>query len=137
MAAPPTALLSLLHAKHAFVRSQLEAGKVPPPAILAAFLQSLVNELGPLVKASPAAVGEVLKEGLHALHWVVATNSPASGSAPPNPAAILTFLDDTLRRLLPSLSAARSAAAEARRALAAEERELNQMEEEALDGVLG
>ena len=40
----PTALLLLLVAKHTFVQANLDAGKVPTSAMLAAFLQALVAE---------------------------------------------------------------------------------------------
>ena len=40
----PTALLLLLVAKHAFVQANLDAGKVPTSAMLAAFLQALVAQ---------------------------------------------------------------------------------------------
>ena len=133
----PTPLLLLLASKHAFVKAQLDAGKVPAPPIIAGFLRALVQELGPLVKASPPAVGERLKTGLAALNWVVASNSPIVGSTCPQPADVLGFLDATLAALLPDLSTARAAATKAQKTYSAEEQELTQMEEEALNGGLG
>jgi len=132
----PTALLLLLASKHDFVRSNLDAGRVPTPQMLASFLQALVTELMPLVKAAPASVGETLKAGLTVIGWVVATNAPAPGSSPPEPAAVLSFLDSALDELMPSVAAARAAAAQASRALAEEERELSLLEEEAGEGSL-
>ena len=125
----PTALLLLLASKHDFVRSNLDAGRVPTPQMLASFLQALVTELMPLVKAAPASVGETLKAGLTVIGWVVATNAPAPGSSPPEPAAVLSFLDSALDELMPSVAAARAAAAQASRALAEEEHELSLLSE--------
>ena len=50
--------------------------------------------------------------------------------------ALVEMLEERLAALLPELSTARSAADEAAKVLAAEERELAQLEEEALDGRL-
>ena len=125
----------ILVGKHAFVKSQLEAGKVPTSAMLAQFLHALVAELLPHVKAAPAA-GDVLKAGLTKVGWGVNPNAALPGSLPPAPDAVLAFIDDSLKQLLPSLATARADAATAARALAEEERELHMMEEEALDGEL-
>ena len=73
-----------LAAKHEFIRTSLKAGKVPTGPMLASFLQALVHEMGPHVKASPPALQEFLKSGLASLGWNVATNSAAPGSAPPH-----------------------------------------------------
>ena len=132
--APP--LLLLLASKYSFVRQQLDAGKVPTPAVLASFLQQLVAELLPHVKVASSTVGEALKAGLAALGWNVATNSPNPGSSPPQPQAVLNFLDGVLANLLPDVGTARQASLDASKAVAIEERELNMMEEEALDGDL-
>jgi len=45
-----------LAAKHEFIRTSLKAGKVPTGPMLASFLQALVHEMGPHVKASPPAL---------------------------------------------------------------------------------
>ena len=132
----PTPILIVLLAKHTFVRTSLDAGKVPTAPMLASFLKALVQELGPHVKAAPLSVNDCLKSGLASLGWNVASNSPAPGSAPPQPQAVLEFLDGTLTKLLPTLSQARAAAEQATRLLNEEERELGLMEEEALDGAL-
>ena len=75
-----TPILLLLASKAAFVRSQLDAGKVPTAPMLAAFLQALVQELMPHVKAAQPSVGETLKAGLAALGWSVASNAPSARS---------------------------------------------------------
>lgn len=132
----PTPVLMILIVKHDFVRTNLDAGKVPTAPMLASFLQALVQELGPHVKAAPPPVNDRLKSGLSSLGWNVASNSPAPGSAPPQPQAVLEFLDGALAALLPTLSQARAAAAQATRQFNEEERELGLMEEEALEGAL-
>lgn len=133
---PPPPFLLLLASKHAFVTSSLAAGKVPSAPQLASFLQGLVNELLPHVRAAPSFVGDILKSELANLGWAVATNAPAPGSSPPTPEVVLAFLDGMLAELLPNVATARAAAAQASKALAAEEHELSLMEEEALDGSL-
>jgi len=85
-----------LAAKPEFIRTSLKAGKVPTGPMLASFLQALVHEMGPHVKASPPALQEFLKSGLASLGWNVATNSAAPGSAPPQARALLGFLDGAL-----------------------------------------
>ena len=54
----------------------------------------------------------------------MAGNAPVAGSAPPQPTAVLGFLDEALSALLPSVAEARAAAAHAAKALAEEEREV-------------
>ena len=129
-AVAPTPLLLLLASKASFVKQQLDAGKVPAPPVLAAFLQQLVSELLPHVKAAPSSVGDALKAGLAAVGWNVGTNAPTPGSSSPQPEAILGFLDGALSNLMPDVVAARQASSEASKALAVEERELHMMEEE-------
>jgi hypothetical protein len=129
----PTPLLLLLESKRSFVRSALDAGKIPTPSMLASFLQTLVTEVQPHVRGAPT-VGETLKAGLAALYWSVATNAPMPGSAPPTPEAVLAFLDDALAALLPDVATARAAHAAAKKALTEEERDMSLIEDEASDG---
>ena len=95
-ASAPTPFLRLLATKHEFVRTRLEAGKVPTAPMLKSFLEALVQELRPHVKAAPLTLQEFLKSGLASLGWIVASNSPAPGSAPPLAEAVLSFLDSAL-----------------------------------------
>ena len=95
-ASAPTPFLRLLATKHEFVRTRLEAGKVPTAPMLKSFLEALVQELRPHVKAAPLTLQEFLKSGLASLGWIVASNSPAPGSAPPQAEAVLGFLDSAL-----------------------------------------
>ena len=67
---PPTALVLLVAARRDFVKANVDAGKLPPPAVLASFLQTLVQEMQPHVKAAAPSVGELLKAGLAALGWL-------------------------------------------------------------------
>ena len=135
--APLTALLLHLAAKHNFVRQNIEAGKVPSSQVLFTFLRTLVQEVGPHVKALPPAVGEVLKTGLAGLGWDVGCNAPTAGSSPPKADVLLAFLDGALTKLLPGIAEARAEANAAQKQAAEEERELSLMEEEALEGGLG
>ena len=132
----PAPLLLLLASRRDFVKSMLDAGKVPTPQVLATFLTTLVQQMGPHVKVALPAEVDILKTGLAALGWSVSSNSPAAGSAPPQPTDVLAFLESALAKMLPDLTTARAAAAAAARALAEEQRELEMMEEEALDGDL-
>jgi len=99
-ASAPTPFLRLLATKHefvrTFVRTRLEAGKVPTAPMLKSFLEALVQELRPHVKAAPLTLQDFLKSGLASLGWIVASNSPAPGSAPPLAEAVLSFLDSAL-----------------------------------------
>ena len=95
-ASAPTPLLRLLATKYEFVRTRIEAGKVPTAPMLKSFLEALVQELRPHVKAAPLTLQEFLKSGLASLGWIVASNSPAPGSAPPQAEAVLGFLDSAL-----------------------------------------
>ena len=95
-ASAPSPILRLLATQHEFVRTRLEAGKVPTAPMLKAFLETLVQELRPLVKAAPPTLQAFFKSGLTSLGWVVASNSPAPGSAPPQAEAVLGFLDTAL-----------------------------------------
>jgi hypothetical protein len=95
-ASAPTPLLRLLATKHEFVRTRLEAGKVPTAPMLKAFLEALVQELRPHVKAAPLTLQEFFKSGVTSLGWIIASNSPAPGSAPPQAEAVLGFLDSAL-----------------------------------------
>ena len=75
------------HNKHEFVRTSLEAGKVPT----APMLEALVQELRPHLisrrrRCDAASIFKVILKSLGArlpsLGWIVASNSPAPGSAP-------------------------------------------------------
>ena len=132
----PAPILLILAAKRDFVSSMLGAGKTPTPQQLASFLQALVVELLPHVKSASPYVSEILHNGLSALGWSAQTNAPVPGSSPPQPANILSFLDEALSQLLPDVSAARASAAAARRALENEDRELSMLEEEGAESSL-
>lgn len=129
----PLPLLLLLESKREFVSQALAAGKVPSPAMLAAFLQALVQEMAPHIKSAAPAAVQTLKEGLAALGWVVQTNAPKAGSAPPAPDQVLAFLEASLNQLVPEVSAAKAAASQASQAAQDEERELRMLEEEETD----
>ncbi len=95
-----------------------------------------MRELGPHIGPAAPAVRDSLRTAFTLLGWDVAANAPVPGSGPPQPVALVEMLEERLAALLPELSTARSAADEAAKVLAAEERELAQLEEEALDGRL-
>ena len=95
-ASAPSPILRLLATKHEFVRTRLEADKVPTAPMLKAFLEALVQELRPHVKVAPPTLQAFFKSGLASLGWIVASNSPAPGSAPPQAEAVLGFLDSAL-----------------------------------------
>ena len=132
----PTDLVLILDGKHTFVKTQLDAGKLPPPQALASHLKQLVTEIGPVIKVSPQSVGEWLANKLSGLGWDVRTNAPVPGSSPPRAEAVQEFYAEALSALLPDLAAAKAAADQAKKALDVEESELNRLEEEALDGEL-
>ena len=107
-ASAPTPFLRLLATKHEFVRTSLEAGKVPT----APMLEALVQELRPHLisrrrRCDAASIFKVILKSLGArlpsLGWIVASNSPAPGSAPPARRAaapgraVLGFLDRSAR----------------------------------------
>ena len=89
-------LLLLLASKRDFVKTALDAGKVPTPSMLASFLQALVQEIAPHIKVAQPSAVTVLRSGLTTLGWNVAANAPAAGSAPPQPGDVLGFLDAAL-----------------------------------------
>ena len=89
-------LLLLLASKRDFVKTALEAGKVPTPSMLASFLQALVQEIAPHIKVAQPSAVTALRSGLTTLGWNVAANAPAAGSAPPQPGDVLGFLDGAL-----------------------------------------
>eukprot|EP00966_Prymnesium_polylepis_P131442 3040037-Prymnesium_polylepis.1 len=129
-------ILLLLDSKLAFVQGMLDAGKLPSAQQIAAFLQALVQELKPHIKDSPPPTADALKVGFAGMGWDVATNSPAAGSAPPQPSDLIRFLEAALVAAMPDLMSARTAAVQANKALQEELSELSHMEEEALDSGL-
>ena len=97
-----TPLLQLLEGNRAFVQSNLAAGSIPTVEQLHSWLQTLVKELGPIVRKSPVAVEDTLKAGLASLGWDAIDNKPAPEASPPTPEAVLAFLEESLAKLGPA-----------------------------------
>ena len=133
-ATPPQLVLSLAN-KADFVRTSIAAEKLPSPPQIAAFLRALVLEIEGILSRRPSAdVVPAVHAGLSSLGWDTAANGPTAGSAPPQPAALLSFLDAATDALLPTLTVARAEVERTNKTLTQAEDELLHIEEEASEG---